>query len=69
MYKYMRHLIDVAEVVAGIKDIGANATGRIDDIGMGDWLKNSKRTHITGKTEDGKDFELILEVSECQKSE
>ena len=70
MYKYLRKLIDVAESIAGFEETGYPVgPGRINDMDMGDWIEGSKRICVKGKTPSGKNFELTLEVSECQKSE
>ncbi len=70
MYKYMRRMIEVAESIAGFEEGGLPiGPGRIEDIDMGRWLETGKRIRINGKTPSGKDFELSLEVTGCQKSE
>ena len=51
MYKYLRDLMDVADLV-----------GDVDDIYMGDWGKDSKTLRLEGKQADGKSFKLTLEV-------
>ena len=51
IYKYFRNVLGVAENV-----------GNIDEISQGDWLRNSERIHINGKTDDGRDFTLTLEI-------
>lgn len=51
MYKYLRDLMDVADLV-----------GDVDDIYMGDWGKDSKTLRLDGKQANGKPFKLILEV-------
>lgn len=36
--------------------------GNIEEISMGDWLGKSERIDIHGKTNDGRDFTLTLEI-------
>ena len=70
LYKYFEQMTSAAEKIAGIKDGDSlGMTGSIDGLDMGEWIPGKNRIQINGKTEEGKDFELILEVSECQKSE
>ena len=70
MYKYLRRMIEVAESIAGFEEGGLPiGPGKIEDIDMGNWLKDGERIRINGKTPSGKDFELSLEVTKCQKSE
>lgn len=69
MYKYHRMLIDVAERIAGIDVDTANSGGSVDDMSMSEWSDGKKHHSITGRTAGGDKFELILEVSKCQKSE
>lgn len=70
MYKYLRRMIEVAESIVGFEEGGLPiGPGKIEDIDMGSWMINGKRIRINGKTPSGKDFELSLEVTECQKSE
>ena len=57
IYKYFRNVLGVAEVV-----------GEIEEISQGDWLGKSERIDINGKTRDGRDFTLTLEIEkEAQK--
>ena len=49
--KHFRQVLGVSEVV-----------GDIEEISMGDWLGRSERIHINGKTHDGRDFTLTLEI-------
>lgn len=70
MYKCLRKLLDVAENIAGIEDNSFPVgPGKINDMDMREWIPGKNRIQINGKTKEGKDFELTLEVSECQKSE
>jgi hypothetical protein len=48
---YLRNVLDVAEHV-----------GRVEEVHMGDWLQDSKRIDISGKTHDGEEFTLCLEI-------
>ena len=52
MYKYLRDLMNVADVVGEVKDMN--------------WFKMDKEDWVTisGTTRDGKKFELRLEVKE-----
>ena len=36
--------------------------GNIQEIDMGPWLDQSDRISIRGKTKDGRDFEMVLEI-------
>lgn len=57
IYKYFRNVLGVAEIV-----------GEIEEISQGDWLGKSERIDINGKTRDGRDFTLTLEIEkEAQK--
>lgn len=51
MYKYLRDLMDVADLV-----------GDVNDIFYGGWGMNTKRLVLKGNQADGKAFELILEL-------
>ena len=51
IYKYFRSVLGVAEIV-----------GNIEEISQGDWLGRSDRIDIHGKTVDGRDFTLTLEI-------
>lgn len=51
MYKYLRDLMNVADLV-----------GDVDDIYMGDWGKDSKTVRLEGNDSDGNRFRLTLEV-------
>ncbi len=55
--KYFRHVLNVAENV-----------GEISEIHQGDWLGKAERIDINGKTHDGREFALRLEIDkEVQK--
>ena len=56
--KYFRHVLGVAETV-----------GNIDEISQGDWLSDSERIHINGKTHDGREFTLTLEIEKEVKQD
>lgn len=53
MYKYLRDLMDVADLV-----------GEVDDIYMGDWGLNTKTVRLDGTAPDGNRFRLTLELEE-----
>ena len=63
MYKHLQSMLTIAENIAG-DDLGS-----IDELDMGEWIPGTDRIKIKGKTDSGNNFELTLEVSECQKSE
>lgn len=69
MYAYHRMLIDVAERIAGIDVDTSQSSGGVDSLCMTEFGDDKKHHSITGRTVTGDKFELILEVSECQKSE
>lgn len=50
MYKYLRDLMDVADLV-----------GDVEDVAFMEWGAGRKRVHLDGKQADGKKFQLILE--------
>ena len=58
IYKYFRNVLGVAENV-----------GNIEDISQGDWLGRSERIDIHGKTDDGRDFTLTLEIEKEVKED
>lgn len=58
IYKHMRHVLNVAENV-----------GDIIEIHQGDWLGNSERIDINGKTQDGREFTLTLEITKEAKED
>lgn len=43
--------------------------GVADEVHLGDWLGKSKRIDINGKTHDGRDFTLILEMEKEVKED
>ncbi len=51
MYKYLRDMMDLADLV-----------GDVDDILMGDWGKGCKILSLEGKQADGRPFKLRLEL-------
>ena len=40
----------------------AEAIGEIEEVYMGDWVGKYERINITGKTPDGKNFTMTLEI-------
>lgn len=55
--KHFRQVLGTAENV-----------GSIEEISQGDWIGKFERIYITGKTHDGRDFTLSLEIeNEDQK--
>ena len=58
IYKHMRHVLNVAENV-----------GEINEVHQGDWLGNSERIDINGKTHDGREFTLTLEITKEAKED
>ena len=53
-----RHVLNVAENI-----------GQIDEIHMGDWLGKADRIDFNGKTHDGRDFTLTLEIDKEVKKD
>ena len=51
IYKFFRNVLNVAENV-----------GNISKIQQGDWLGTADRIYINGKTQDGREFTLTLEI-------
>ena len=51
IYKHFRQVLGTAENV-----------GEIEEVSQGDWLGKSERIDIHGKTRDGRDFTLTLEI-------
>ena len=51
IYRYFRQVLGVAENVGDIREIH-----------QGDWLGKSERIDINGKTHDGRDFTMTLEI-------
>lgn len=58
IYRYMRNVLNVAENV-----------GEINEVHQGDWLGNSERIDINGKTQDGREFTLTLEIAKEAKED
>ena len=58
IYKYFRNVLGVAEVV-----------GDIEEISQGDWLGKSERIDINGKTRDGREFTLTLDIEKEAKQD
>jgi hypothetical protein len=56
--RYFRHVLNVAENV-----------GNINEIHQGDWLGKSERIDISGKTNDGREFTLTLEIDKEVKQD
>ena len=56
--KHFRQILGVAENVGGI-----------DEISQGDWIDRSERIYITGKTNDGRDYTLTLEIEKEVKQD
>lgn len=50
MYKYLRDLMNVADLV-----------GDVEDVSFMEWGVNEKRVQLDGMQADGKKFRLILE--------
>lgn len=55
--KYFRQVLGVAENV-----------GNIEEISQGDWL-DAERIHFNGKTHDGREFTLTLEIEKEVKED
>lgn len=68
MYHYFEFVKDLAEHISGV-DGAFDEVGRIERLEMKEWIPGKHRIQFIGKTTDGEEFELTLEVSECQKSE
>lgn len=58
IYKHFRNVLNVAENV-----------GDIFEIHQGDWLGKSERIDINGKTKDGREFTLTLEIEKEAKED
>ena len=58
IYKYFRNVLAVADII-----------GEIDEISQGDWLSKSERIDINGKTQDGREFTLMLEIEKEAKED
>ena len=58
IYKYFHNVLGVAEVV-----------GDIEEISQGDWLGKSERIDINGKTRDGREFTLTLDIEKEAKQD
>lgn len=58
MYDHLKEMMAVVEAI-----------GEVNEIHMGDWLHKSKRIDINGKTADGKEFTLTLEIEEEGKED
>lgn len=58
IYRYFRNVLNVAENV-----------GDISEIHQGDWLGKSERIDINGKTQDGREFTLTLEIEKEVKED
>ena len=58
IYRYFRNVLNVAEGV-----------GDIAEIHQGDWLGKAERIDINGKTQDGRDFTLTLEIEKEAKED
>lgn len=53
MYNHLKRMMSAVEAI-----------GEVNEIHMGDWLHKSKRIDISGKTNDGREFTLTLEINE-----
>ena len=58
IHKYLRSVLNVAENV-----------GEVDEIHQGDWLGKAERIDISGKTQDGREFTLTLEIEKEAKQD
>ena len=58
IYRYFRNVLNVAENI-----------GEIDEISQGDWLSRAERIDINGKTQDGREFTLMLEIEKEVKED
>lgn len=58
IYRYFRNVLNVAENI-----------GEIDEISQGDWLGKAERIDINGKTQDGREFTLMLEIEKEVKED
>ena len=58
IYRYFRNVLNVAENI-----------GEIDEISQGDWLSKAERIDINGKTQDGREFTLMLEIEKEVKED
>jgi hypothetical protein len=47
----------------------AESIGEIDEIHQGDWLDKAERIDISGKTQDGREFTLTLEIEKEAKQD
>lgn len=47
----------------------AESIGEIDEIHQGDWLDKADRIDISGKTQDGREFILTLEIEKEVKQD
>lgn len=58
IYKYFQSILGVADIV-----------GDVEEISQGDWLGKSERIDINGKTRDGREFTLTLEIEKEAKKD
>lgn len=52
LYIFLKRMLPVAEIVGDIKDVGMTEN----------WIGLKDRVAISGKTIDGRKFELVLEI-------
>lgn len=67
MYSKLKKLLAYAEDITGYNS--ENPKGEITGVGMSKWGDGKIHCTISGKTRNGNEFEIVLAVSECQKSE
>ena len=59
-----RMLFLLRKMLSLTEDIGV-----IDEVYMGDWVGKYDRINVTGKTQDGRDFTLTLEIDKEVKED
>lgn len=58
VYRHLKKMILLADDI-----------GEVDNITMGEWLETSDRVYINGKTQDGREFTLTLEIEKEAKED
>lgn len=58
VYRHLRNMMTLADAV-----------GDVTDVNSGEWTATSDRVYITGKTMDGYDFTLTLEITKEAKED
>lgn len=59
LYYLMKQMLPVAETVGNIKDVGMTEN----------WIGRTDRVSISGKTIDGRKFEMTLEIETAEEVE